>query len=427
MSENKRIPHPALWVTTSYFAEGLAYAMVMGGVAGTMFKNLGHSDGEITVAVGSISVVWSLKPFWAAFLEAYKTKKFFILVMELFMTFLLAGVAFSLQLPSYFRTIIATLWVIAFASATQDICIDGVYITSLDKKGQAAWSGVQGAFWNAARILAATGIVWLADQLMKHGRDAKTAWMYGFMLSAVVMAALLAYHYFLLPTGSATKNPGLSDALTSFVRKKSIWGMLLFVFLYRTGEGFLLVEAPLFLQAPLKDGGVGLSLGEKAFIDGTVSTVVSIVAGLLGGAFISRFSLKRSLLFLAFCMNVPHICYIYLSYAVSPETPLSLQTVMILVSIEKFGYGFGFMGNMVYMMQQIAPGRHKMTHYAYATALMNLVLWPTQTLSGPLADRLGYRHFFVFVLIASIPSIIAAWKAPFPDPPEVEEAEAQSG
>src|SRR6185369_775705 len=101
--------------------------------------------------------------------------------------------------------------------------------------------------------------------------------------------------------------------------------------------------------------------------------------------------------------------------------PLSLHTVQILVSIEKFGYSFGFVANMVYMMQQIAPGKYKMAHYAFCTALMNLMLVPTQMASGPLADWLGYRHFFIFVLIASAPSILAAWIAPFPDPPDTEQ------
>jgi PAT family beta-lactamase induction signal transducer AmpG len=70
---------------------------------------------------------------------------------------------------------------------------------------------------------------------------------------------------------------------------------------------------------------------------------------------------------------------------------------------------------MLYMMQQIAPGKFKMTHYAFATSLMNLVLVPTQMISGPLADRLGYRVFFLVVVLVSIPSIVAAWLAPFPN------------
>src|SRR5690606_11981215 len=118
--------------------------------------------------------------------------------------------------------------------------------------------------------------------------------------------------------------------------------MLVFVFLFRSAEGLLLVEAPLFLQAPLEEGGVGLTLQQKGIIDGTISTLVSVVGGLLGGVFISKYGLKRSLFFMALCINVPNLCYVYLSYAVSPENPLTLTTVGTLVTIEKFGYSFGF-------------------------------------------------------------------------------------
>jgi MFS transporter, PAT family, beta-lactamase induction signal transducer AmpG len=428
MTAEKRIARPIAWVPTAYFAEGIPFAMVIW-VAGTMFKDLGHSDGEITVATASVGIAWSLKPFWAAFLDMYRTKKFFVLGMEGLMALLLAGIALALPLPNYFQVVLAALWVLAFASATQDICVDGIYITSLDKAKQAAWIGVQGMCWNTGRIFATAAVVGIAGSLKSGGTDTRTAWTTALFVAAATMGTLAVYHYFILPTGSISRRPKdvsevagtFWDSVVDFFRKKSIWGMLLFVFLYRTGEGFLLVEAPLFMQSPLAQGGLGLSLEQKALVDGTVSTIVSIVAGLLGGAFVAKYGLKKSLLFLALCLNVPHLCYVFLSQAVTPDAPLPLWEVYLLVSIEKFGYSFGFVGNMLYMMQQIAPGKYKMTHYAFSTALMNLVLVPTQMVSGPLADWMGYKNFFLFVMVASIPSIIAAWKAPFPNPTDVEE------
>jgi PAT family beta-lactamase induction signal transducer AmpG len=113
-------------------------------------------------------------------------------------------------------------------------------------------------------------------------------------------------------------------------------------------------------------------------------------------------------------MNIPHLCFVILSHLVAPGESVSLTTIAVLVTFEKFGYSFGFVANMLYMMQQISPGKYHMTHYAFCTSLMNLVLIPTQMASGPLADWLGYKAFFLFVMIASIPSIIAAWLAPFP-------------
>jgi PAT family beta-lactamase induction signal transducer AmpG len=425
--------HPAFWVPSAYLAEGIPFAMVIW-VAGTMFKDLGRSDTEITVATASVGIMWSLKPLYAGILDMFRTKKFWVLSMEFMMAVLLGLMALSLSLPGYFQIIIGLLWLIAFASATQDICIDGIYITSLDKNRQAAWVGLQGAFWVTGRIFATSVVVLMAGALQREmGMAAKSAWAIALCGSTAVMTGLGIYNYFMLPTGSVPVRPsGVAQIANTFVeqfvdflRKPKIWLMLLFVFLYRSGEGFLLVEAPLFMQAKLADGGLGLTLENKGLIDGLISTVVSLGGGLAGGAFIARYGLKRTLVFMALCMNVPHVCYVILSQLQSPDAPMSFYTIGALVTVEKFGYSFGFVANMLYMMQQISPGKYHMTHYAFCTALMNLVLIPTQMASGPLADALGYRSFFLFVLVASIPSVIAAWRAPFPSPePEVAELPA---
>src|SRR5262249_23740687 len=113
------------WVPSLYFAMGIPFAMAIW-VTGTMLKNLGHSDTEAALVTGSIGIAWSLKPFWASFLDMYRTKRFFVLAMEVLLSLLLAGMALALKLPNYLQIIIAVLWVMAFASATQDICADGI-------------------------------------------------------------------------------------------------------------------------------------------------------------------------------------------------------------------------------------------------------------------------------------------------------------
>jgi PAT family beta-lactamase induction signal transducer AmpG len=231
----------------------------------------------------------------------------------------------------------------------------------------------------------------------------------------------------MLPTGSITERPHsvgavartFWDTIVEFFRKEHIWGMLMFVFLYRSSEGLLLIEGPLFLQASPDAGGVGLTLKEKGIIDGTISTFVSLFAGLLGGAFMAKFGLKRNtLVFMALCLNVPHLTYVVMSQMAGPGATHSLVVIGALVTIEKFGYSFGFVANMLYMMQQISPGKYHMTHYAFCTALMNLMLVPTQMISGPLADQFGYKTYFIIVMFAAIPSVLAACFAPFPRQPD---------
>jgi len=432
--EPKKVRAPQWWVPSSYLAEGIPFAMVIW-VAGTMFKDLGHSDSEITLYTASIGIMWSIKPLYAGFLDMFRTKRFWVITMELLMASVLGLWALSLALPNYFIVVILLLWLLAFASATQDICVDGVYITSLNESQQAKFIGLQGAFWVTGRIFATALVVGIAGWLQKGGMDARGAWAAALGVGMGAMALLGVYHYFVLPAGSTPERAENAKAVVTtfidqffdFLKKPQLLGMLVFVFLFRLGEGFLLVEAPLFMQGKVTDGGLGMCateainaacphmLEDKALIDGFISTVVSLAFGMLGGAFAGKYGLNRkTLVFMALCLNLPHVTFLILSQMVSPETPVSLPVIATLVTIEKAGYAFGFVANMLYMMQQISPGKYHMTHYAFCTSIMNLVLIPTQMASGPMADAMGFQTFFIVVIVASIPSIIGAYFAPFP-------------
>ncbi len=414
--------HPVLWVPTLYLAMGIPFN-VINGAASTMFKSLGVSDAQNTVALGSIIVAWSLKPLWAAFLDMYRTKKFWVLAMEFVLALLFVGVAMALPLPGYFRVCLVLFWIAAFASATQDICGDGIYLTALDRKPQANFAGIQGMFWNLGKVLA-TGILISAMEGVAEANQwaPRTMWMAVWLVAGGAMAVFAVYHTFLLPAGGATPRAAsarqvfadfLGSAVTIF-HKRTFWGMIAFVFLYRLGEGLLLVEGKLFLQSSVESGGLGLSAGQVASIDAVWGTIASIAGSIFGGMFLGKLGLKRALPILGLCLNVPHLTFVYLSQQGAAGHGLDYPTIAFLVSIEKFGYGFGFMGNMIYMMQQFAPGRCTMTHYAFATALMNLVLAPTTMISGPLAEWLGFSTFFLVVMVASAPSVWVAWRAPFP-------------
>jgi len=410
------------WVPSLYFAMGVPFNVVMGGTAARMYKSLGYPDGKITIAIGYIGIAWSLKPLWAAFLDMYRTKKFFVLLMEVLLGALFTSIAMAVPAPGFFQVSIALFWVAALASSTQDICADGVYLTSLDRTSQARLAGVQGTFWVLGKVFAAGLLISVLDKVRAaEGWSDQRMWSTVMLACAVSMIVLAIYHFFYLPTGSIAHRPEnakqvvgdfVQTAIT-FFHKRQFWGMIAFVFLYRLGEGLILIEGQLFLQSDIAKGGLGLTAGEASSIDAFYGTVASIVGGLLGGAFASWLTLPRALGVLGLCLNVPHFTYLFMSQA-ADHHGLGYWTIVTAVSIEKFGYGFGFVGNMVYMMQQLAPGRSTMTHYAFATSLMNFMLIPTNMISGPLAEWLGFSTFFFVVMFASVPSAWAAFKAPFP-------------
>lgn len=432
-----------IWILSAYVAEGIPFAMVIW-VAGTMFKDFGHQDSDITVSLASIGVIWSLKPLWAGLLDLYKTKKFFVLIAQFIMAILFGCMAMTLYSENYYTGIVILLWLVAFASATQDICIDGIYITALNKKTQAAYIGMQSMAWNFGRIVAVSGAVWSVGYLQNNfGMDTKTSWAVMLAVSGVLYATFGLLHWGILPTGSlpaqehkassvgaeTNNNPSshssnnqtasqvfgkFKESITDFCDRPYLWGMISLVLFYRSSEGLLLVEGPLFMQGCLEHGALQLSLQDKGSIDGTIGTMAVIIGGLVGGLFIARYTLRRTLFILALCINLPNASYIYLAQIVSAENPLSFTHIAAVVGFEKFWYGFGLVGNMLYMMQQLAPGRFRMTHYAFATALMNLILVPTQMISGPMADQLGFSMYFNIAMLAGIPSLLAAWFAPFP-------------
>jgi MFS transporter, PAT family, beta-lactamase induction signal transducer AmpG len=411
--------HPMLWVPSLYVAMGTPMITVSV-VAAIMYKNLGLSNADITLYTSSMYLPWVIKPLWSPLVEMFKTKKFFVLCMEFAMMITLGCVALSLPLPSYLGPTLAFFWVTGFASATQDIAADGVYISSTSPTQQAQYVGIQGIAWNIGRIIASGLLVtftgWLHDDL---GFDWVKSWMVVMGMLAALMGLFGVWHIRVLPTGgnAADAPSSAGDAIQTFGRvyanffqKKHIVMMLCVVFFYRFGEGLIEKMGPLFMLDKREVGGLGLDNQALGNINGTFGSLGFIVGALLGGVFCAKLGLKRSFILLAIALNVPHITYFYLSHA----RPEDLWLVTVVVTIEKFGYGFGSVGQMLYMMQQLAPGPYKTAHYAFATGLMGLSMMFTGMMSGPIQEAIGHANFFKVVLVASVPPVLFAAFAPFP-------------
>ncbi len=401
---------PAVWVPTLYFAEGLPFYAV-GMMALIFYSRMGVDNSTITATVSLLGLPWSLKPLWSPFLEMYKTKKFFVVLMEFVGGLSLGLLALCLPLPGYFRYSIAFFAVVAFCSSTHDIAADGLYIGSLSRKQQAEYAGWQGGFYNIARFVSQGGLLILAGYL-ENRMPVVRAWMIIFAAVGITLVVLGLFHSRVLPAGGVERHARslremlatFWDVVVTFFTKPNILFLLLFVFLYRAGEGQVVKIGPLFLKAARTQGGLGLSTTEFGTIYGTFGTAAFIVGSVLGGYFAAWLGLKRALLPLILVMNLPMLTYFYLS----TELPTSTVLITLAMSLEMFGYGFGFVGVMLLMMQEIAPGKYQTAHYAFANSLMNLGLVLPGAISGWIQMKMGYRHFFVWVLISAIPAMILA-------------------
>jgi PAT family beta-lactamase induction signal transducer AmpG len=398
-------------------------------VAAIMYKDLGLTNTEIGIYTGALYLPWVIKPLWAPLVELFRTKKFFVLAMECTMVVTLTAVALALRLPSFLPLTLLFFALTGFASATQDIAGDGVYLTSSTPKEQALYIGVQGAFWNLGKVLVAGALVsltkvifdWAAARQPKPAPWPHPAWFTAWMIVMLLVAAILAvaaiYHYYMLPPGSKAPDAAtnLPEALrttgkawATFFQKPRVWLMIAVVFFYRFGEGFIEKIGPLFLKDARAAGGLGLDNMVLGHIN-SIGTVVFVGGTLLGGFVAARLGLRRVFVLLAFALNVPLITYYFLS-----QTMLTDPTwIACTIFVEKFGYGMGTVGMMLYMMQELSPGPYRTAHYAFATGIMALNMMLTGMISGRIQATLHYPNFFLFVLLASVPTIFIAWSAPF--------------
>ena len=419
---------PLQWVPSVYFAMGLPF-IALNLVAVIMFDDLGVDKAQIAFWTSLLTLPYTLKFIWSPLLEIYWTKRNFVIATQAISGFCFGVIAFLLPLPGFFSFTIAMMAVIAFSGATHDIATDGIYLSALDKKTQSTYIGWQGAFYNLAKVLANGGLVWLAGYLITSFKATDPerapfyAWMIIMGIIGAVLVAMAIYHSWALPRadkGAATEAPqgfgqamhSMGQVLLAFFRKKFIWLYILFILYYRLTEGLALKMVPIFLKASREQGGLALSNEEIGTLYGIFGTVAFIVGSILGGYYIARFGLRKVLFSLVAIFNVPFLIY-FLFSALMPENLWVIGSGLV---AEYLCYGFGFVGLTLFMMQQVAPGKHSMAHYAFASAIMNLGVMLPGMVSGWLCDLLGYEMFFILALAMSIPSFVMAKIVPFSHP-----------
>ncbi|MBR8533996.1 MFS transporter [Carboxylicivirga sediminis] len=407
---------PWAWVPTLYFAEGIPYVVVMT-LAVIMYKKLDISNAEITFYTSWLYLPWVIKPFWSPIVDTLKSKRWWIVTMQLLIGAGLAGIAFTIPTTFFFQSTLAFFWLLAFSSATHDIAADGFYMFGMDESKQAYFIGIRSTFYRLSMITGQGLLVYLAGQLEEtalFGNDTPSiplAWSLTFYVITGMFLLFALYHKFALPYPDEDENKNVKSlgevvrdfgqTFVTFFKKKDIWvimGMLLF---YRLGESQLVKMASPFLLDAREVGGLGLSTSDVGIVYGTIGVIFLTIGGILGGLVASKRGLKYWLWPMVIAINLPNLVYVYLSYAL----PESFVLVSISVAIEQFGYGFGFTAYMLYQIY-VSEGEHKTAHFAFCTGLMALGMMLPGMISGWIQELIGYQYFFIWVIACTIPSFI---------------------
>ena len=605
MTENTGNPkqrNPWAWIPTLYFAEGIPYVVAMT-VAVIMFKRLGISNTDIALYTSWLYLPWVIKPLWSPIVDLLKTKRWWIVFMQLIIGASLGAVALSIPLPGFFKISLIFLWLLAFSSATHDIAADGFYMLGLDEHQQTYFVGIRSTFYRIAMITGqglliilagffevSTGLPpieinvsanptyskeiqlpevtqsfsegqtffavfpqkaeistqnilserldsirkvivqynqankfialqsqnqtmagakeqgsWWSDYIsgplknflqdhfqakvkpvsgntlvgnvtvvavklsekpeenkelvlnfkfrngdnsirllegerltFNSGNQDKPAyllfqcdpkltrstqasfkgtsgnihlaWSITFVILAVMFLLLSFYHRFILPHPKSDQQAvsqgqnlfkEFFKTFGSFFRRKDIGIIIAFLMLYRFGEAQLVKMASPFMLDPRNLGGLGLTTGDVGLLYGTFGILALTAGGILGGIAASTKGFKYWLWWMVLAINVPHLAYVYMSFA-QPENQLIIGLCVVL---EQFSYGFGFTAYMLYMIY-ISEGKNKTAHFAIATGFMALGMMIPGMFSGWLQEIIGYPNFFVWVMLCMIPGMI---------------------
>jgi PAT family beta-lactamase induction signal transducer AmpG len=406
---------PWFWIPTLYMAEGLPNALALS-VSVVLYKNLGLSNAAVTFYTSWLGLPWIIKPLWSPLVDILKTRRQWIWAMQFFLGAALAGVALTIPAPHFLQLTLAFFWLLAFGSATHDIAADGFYMLATTEHEQSFFIGFRSVFFNVGKIFAQGGLLILAGELQKRTGDFASAWAIVFAVAAGFFLCLGLYHHFILPQPSADRATREDSTARffkdffatfgTFFRKPKIITLLLFLLLYRLGEAQLLKMSQLFLLDSRDVGGLALTTIQVGFFN-PIGLVAFILGALLGGFAVARHGLKFWLWPMLLAIHLPDAVFIWLAYA----QPQNLFAIGAGVAIEQFGYGFGFTAMLLYMIY-IARGEHQTAHYAICTGFMVLGLHLPAAWSGWLQERLGYPHFFVWVILATIPSFFVARMIP---------------
>ena len=393
-----------------------------------LFAKMGVPNDQLAFFTTLLYFPWFLKGLWSPFVDILRTKRWWIIAMQVLLTVLCVLLTVTLPHPAadtiaakatsagLFRWTLIFFIIAAFASATHDIAADGYYMLAHDTKSQAAFVGIRSTFYRIAAVFSQGVLVYIAGYIENKTGDIPLSWQVTLGVTSVILLLVTLYHSFFLPYAEedqprevkdfAGARRELRESFATFFTKPGVLLAIAFMLLYRLSEGFLVKLCQPFLvdtrEVFVRDGqffggGLALSTDTVGLLYGTIGVICLLVGGILGGIYISRKGLKHSLWLMAAALTLPSFVYCYLSMA----QPESLWLIGTAVSFEQFGYGFGFTAYMMYMMH-FSEGRYKTAHYAICTAFMALSMMIPGFVAGALELAVGYTTFFWIANACSI-------------------------
>ncbi len=407
---NKEKTHisPWVWVPTLYLAEGIPYFLVTS-ISVTLFAQLGVPNSEMALFTSLIAFPWVVKPLWSPFVDVLRTKRWWVLTMQILMAVTVALLAW-LAPQGHFTIALILFTITAFCSATHDIAADGYYMIALSEHDQSAYVGLRSTFYRIANIFCQSLLLMLVGWMQKR-TDIPSSWTFALLICSGLLALIALWHTWQMPkveSGKSIVESGkiwreVGQVFAEFFKKPGIVLALCFMLIYRLPEALLLKLCNPFFLATREQGGLGITVDTIGEITG-IGVVLMLLGGIGGGIWASKTGLKRAIIPMALCLTLPCIVYVYFAQF----QPTAFWILSLCVGLEQLGYGLGYTACMLYMIH-VADGAYKTAHFSICTAFMFLGLMLPGMIAGYIQEATGYLGFFWIVMACCVPSIAVTW------------------
>jgi PAT family beta-lactamase induction signal transducer AmpG len=300
-------------------------------------------------------------------------------------------------------------FLVATASATQDIVVDAFRVESLDESEQAAGMASYVAAYRIGMLVSTAGALFLVSGFQGLGLDHNAAWSAGYAAMAVFVLIGVATTLFARePEKSANAVAAQAretsaqrvveaavGAFSEFLTRDLAWAALAFVILFKFTDALSgAMTAPFVID-------LGFSRNEYAAIIKGVGLAATLIGGFAGGSLARAFSLPVSLWIGGLAQGFANLAFSW--QAVLGHNAAWLTFAII---AENFTSAIGTVVFVAYLSALCRNPLHTATQYALLTALAAFGRTYLSSAAGFIAAATGWAWFFAICAVSGLPALM---------------------
>lgn len=395
-----------LWWALLCFARGVVMVVPLA-VLVVMFNRMGMSNTKAMLVSSLLLLPLALRPLATTMVRGARSAKWWMMASLLVYALMMFVVSNHLS-PALDNLV---LWVCLVVMSLAGGTFEGaaaIYGQHIVRKRNFGMLSTMILALLMAVVIGMGVMMLLAGNMEVVSRKIEESWSLALKVGAMMMLVIMLMVWMVaryMPDNDETPQSqawqtSKNEFVSWWTADRRRWVFVMFVVLFPMHEFFLWRGSLLFLIDRGSIGGLMLSPQEMGFAFCTVATALAMAGYDMGKGCIMRFGLNRCWWWMALAFTVPDVLYVYLAY----DMPEELWRITMVLSVEQWCCGLGMAAYLYYIMygkDTTYPRAH--LDACWTLSMLSVIL--TGLFTGAIQDYLGYRRFFVMIVLLAIVSL----------------------